>query len=121
MRAQGGFAKCYKFTELSRNRVVAGKVVAKSSLTKSRAKQKLLAEIRIHRALSHPSVVRFESFFEDDNNVYIILELCGNRVRFLLFVCVFVCLFVCCRGSVAHDSFSFCLTFPLLPPSHLRP
>lgn len=38
---KGGFARCYKFTSVEKNRVHAGKVVAKSSLTKSRAKQKV--------------------------------------------------------------------------------
>lgn len=41
----------------------------------------LLAEIRIHKSLSHPHVVKFVHFFEDTYNVYIILEVCHNRVR----------------------------------------
>jgi serine/threonine protein kinase len=39
----------------------------------------LLTEIRVHRALSHPHVVHFHSYFEDDNNIYMMLELCTNR------------------------------------------
>jgi len=35
---KGGFAKCYEFTNLESKRVTAAKVIAKSSLTKSRAK-----------------------------------------------------------------------------------
>ncbi|CAN0574042.1 unnamed protein product, partial [Ectocarpus sp. 12 AP-2014] len=35
-------------------------------------------EIKIHRTLQHPRVVRFEMFFEDRENVYILLELCAN-------------------------------------------
>jgi serine/threonine protein kinase len=45
------------------------------------ARLQLLAEIKIHRSLSHRYVVGFESFFEDRHNVYIMLELCGNQVR----------------------------------------
>jgi hypothetical protein len=41
----------------------------------------LLAEIRIHRSLSHRYIVGFESYFEDPANVYIMLELCPNQVR----------------------------------------
>ena len=41
----------------------------------------LLAEIKIHRSLSHPYIVGFDSFFEDRANVYIMLELCPNQVR----------------------------------------
>lgn len=57
----------------------AAKIVAKASLTKSRAKQKLMSEIKIHRALHNHNVVGFEHFFEDAENVYILLELCQNQ------------------------------------------
>ena len=41
------------------------------------------AEIQIHRLLggagqSHQNIVKFHRFFEDEKNVYILLELCGN-------------------------------------------
>lgn len=57
---------------------MAAKVVCKETLVKSRAKQKLMSEIKIHRSVSHLHVVKFEHFFEDAENVYIILELCQN-------------------------------------------
>jgi serine/threonine protein kinase len=37
-------------------------------------------EISIHRSLKHEHVVGFHSFFEDNNFVYIVLELCKRRV-----------------------------------------
>jgi hypothetical protein len=43
--AQGGFARCFKFTAVDRSRVIAGKVVDKASLAKSRARQKVRVEI----------------------------------------------------------------------------
>ena len=73
---KGGFARCYAMTSEESKRVYAGKVVAKSSLLKSRAKQKLLSEIKIHKDLRYKHIVRFERFFEDSANVYILLELC---------------------------------------------
>jgi polo-like kinase 1 len=76
---KGGFAKCYEFTNLDNKRVSASKIIAKSSLTKSRAKQKLMSEIKIHRSLHHQNIVGFEHFFEDAENVYILLELCANQ------------------------------------------
>ena len=36
-------------------------------------------EIEIHRTLSHPNVVGFNGFFEDQHHVYILLELCRRR------------------------------------------
>ena len=76
---KGGFAKCYEFTNVDSKRISAAKIIAKSSLTKSRAKQKLMSEIKIHRALHHNNIVGFEHFFEDADNVYILLEICTNQ------------------------------------------
>jgi polo-like kinase 1 len=59
--------------------VTAAKVILKASLTKSRAKQKLMSEIKIHRSVKHQYVVQFNHFFEDADNVYILLELCSNQ------------------------------------------
>lgn len=75
---KGGFAKCYEFTNVETKAITAAKIVQKSSLTRSRAKQKLISEIKIHRSLHHQHVVKFEHFFEDSENVYILLELCPN-------------------------------------------
>ena len=76
---KGGFARCYLFTCCETMEIYAGKVVAKKSLKKKRAKQKLLAEIRTHKSLDHPNIVKFRNYFEDDNNVYLMLEVCHNQ------------------------------------------
>lgn len=57
----------------------AFKVIAKSAIAKSRKnRQKILAEIMIHKSVDHIHVVKFEDCFEDDTNVYFRLELCRN-------------------------------------------
>jgi polo-like kinase 1 len=38
-----------------------------------------MSEIKIHRSLHHTNIVGFEHFFEDAENVYILLELCSNQ------------------------------------------
>jgi polo-like kinase 1 len=76
---KGGFARVYEFTDLSSKTVLAGKIIEKASLIKSRARQKLMSEIKIHKSLHHPNIVKFEHFFEDTENVYILLELCTNQ------------------------------------------
>lgn len=76
---KGGFAKCYEFTNAETRKVQAAKIIDKTTLTKSRAKQKLMSEIKIHRSLHHPHIVGFEHFFEDAENVYILLELCQSQ------------------------------------------
>ncbi|KAH9053351.1 kinase-like domain-containing protein [Lactarius vividus] len=74
---EGGFARVYQVRD-SRNNYLACKVVTKSSLKTKKAKTKLYAEIKIHKALDHPNIVQFIDCFEDDENVYMTLELCPS-------------------------------------------
>lgn len=76
---KGGFAKCYEVTDMETKEVFAAKIVAKASVAKPRAHEKLRSEIAIHRSLDNDKVVRFYDYFEDSENVYIILELCPNQ------------------------------------------
>ncbi|XP_013406101.1 serine/threonine-protein kinase PLK1 isoform X2 [Lingula anatina] len=76
---KGGFAKCYELTDLKTNKVYAGKIISKSRLTKPHQKEKIAREIELHRHLKHKHVVCFYNFFEDEENVYIILELCSRK------------------------------------------
>ena len=76
---QGGFAKVYKLTCTETNQIFAGKAISKTFFSKSRARQKLMTEIKIHRSLHHTNIVRFCNFFEDEDFIYILLELCQNQ------------------------------------------
>jgi polo-like kinase 1 len=38
-----------------------------------------MSEIKIHCSLHHPNIVQFGHFFEDSENVYILLEICQNQ------------------------------------------
>ncbi|KIY53253.1 Pkinase-domain-containing protein [Fistulina hepatica ATCC 64428] len=72
---EGGFARVYEVKDIRGTRC-ACKVITKSSLKTKKAKTKLYAEIKIHKSLSHPNVVGFQECFEDEDNVYMTLELC---------------------------------------------
>jgi polo-like kinase 1 len=76
---KGGFAVVFAVQEAATGRSFACKVVAKSTLEKPRARKKMVTEIRIHKSVSCDQVVRFERCFEDDNHVYILMEMCSNR------------------------------------------
>jgi len=76
---KGGFAKCFEVTNLENKKILAAKIITKASLTKSRARQKLISEIKIHKSLRHTNIVGFEHVFEDQENVYILLEICSNQ------------------------------------------
>ena len=76
---KGGFAKCYEFINQETEHSSAAKIIPKKSLVKSRAKQKLISEIKIHKSLHHPNIVAFEHYFEDSENVYLLIEICHNQ------------------------------------------
>jgi serine/threonine protein kinase len=38
-------------------------------------------EIKLHRTLRHNNIVAFHNFYEDEENYYMILEKCNNKVR----------------------------------------
>jgi len=42
----------------------------------------LVTEIKLHRMLKHKHIVEFENFFEDKDNVYILMEMCHNKVGY---------------------------------------
>ena len=76
---KGGFATCYEVKQVDSSTKVACKLVKKASLTEVRAKQKLMSEIKIHRQLKHQHVCQFQNFFDDEYNIYIMLEICPNE------------------------------------------
>ncbi|KPP61270.1 serine/threonine-protein kinase PLK1-like [Scleropages formosus] len=76
---KGGFAKCYEITDVDTKEVFAGKVVPKALLLKPHQKEKMSMEITIHKSLDHPHVVGFHGFFEDEDFVYVVLEICRRR------------------------------------------
>ncbi|EFA04647.1 serine/threonine-protein kinase polo [Tribolium castaneum] len=76
---KGGFAKCYEITNVANSQTFAGKVVSKKLIVKENQKEKMTQEIQIHKSLKHKNIVGFYSFFEDTDNIYIVLELCRKR------------------------------------------
>ncbi|XP_062311205.1 serine/threonine-protein kinase PLK1 [Osmerus eperlanus] len=76
---KGGFAKCYEITDLDTKEVFAGKVVPKSMILKPHQREKMSSEIAIHKSLDDPHIVGFHGFFEDDDFVFVVLEICRRR------------------------------------------
>ncbi|XP_012940490.1 serine/threonine-protein kinase PLK1 [Aplysia californica] len=76
---KGGFARCYEILNLNTNKIYAGKIISKARIAKPHQKQKILREVQLQKNLKHRHVVEFNSYFEDDNNVYIILENCSRK------------------------------------------
>ena len=96
---KGGFGECYEFKCEKSEKKFACKIIDKETLhnynisenkneiineksfekNKKHLKELLKNEIKIHNQLHHPYIVSFEHYFEDNKNVYILLELCQNQ------------------------------------------
>ncbi|RVE61681.1 hypothetical protein OJAV_G00174880 [Oryzias javanicus] len=76
---KGGFARCYEMTDLSSNKMYAVKVIPQSRVSKPHQREKITNEIELHRTLAHKHVVKFSHYFEDQENIYIFLELCSRK------------------------------------------
>lgn len=76
---KGGFAKCFEITDLESKQVYAGKIVPKALILKPHQREKMTSEIAIHKSLLHPNIVGFQGFFEDEDFVFVVLELCRRR------------------------------------------
>lgn len=76
---KGGFAKCYEMRRVDTGLIYAAKVLDKRALVNKTSRNKLINEIKLHKKLHHENIVNFEHFFEDKENVYILLELCSNQ------------------------------------------
>ncbi|KAG9273620.1 serine/threonine-protein kinase PLK3 [Astyanax mexicanus] len=76
---KGGFARCYEMTDLASSRMYAVKVIPQSRVSKPHQREKITNEIELHKTLQHKHVVKFSHHFEDQDNIYIFLELCSRK------------------------------------------
>uniref|UniRef100_A0A667WQW7 Serine/threonine-protein kinase PLK n=1 Tax=Myripristis murdjan TaxID=586833 RepID=A0A667WQW7_9TELE len=76
---KGGFARCYEMTDLANNKMYAVKVIPQARVSKPHQRDKITNEIELHKTLSHKHVVKFSHHFEDQENIYIFLELCSRK------------------------------------------
>ncbi|XP_019644926.1 PREDICTED: serine/threonine-protein kinase PLK1-like [Branchiostoma belcheri] len=76
---KGGFAKCFELRDTSTNVLFAGKVIPKTRVAKPAQREKIDREVALHRTLLHRHVVAFHHSFEDEQNIYIILENCNRK------------------------------------------
>lgn len=74
----GGFGTVYAGEELPSHRKIAIKCIPKTRIADPRVKEKLISEVDIQKSLHNEHVVEFLGVFQDDNYVYILLELCPN-------------------------------------------
>ena len=76
---KGAFGECFSVESLEDGKVYAAKIVSKDSLSKEKSKKSIVEEIDVQKKLDSSHVVKVKDCYEDNNNVYIILELCENK------------------------------------------
>ena len=81
----GGFGEVFKVRreipgELPNNQFFALKRIKKDGLVNEKDKHyRILSEIKIHRTLKNKYICQYEHSFEDNQNIYIILEFCERK------------------------------------------
>ncbi|KAM4708221.1 serine/threonine-protein kinase PLK4 [Discoglossus pictus] len=82
---KGSFACVYKAHSINTGIEVAIKMIDKKAMQKVGMVQRVRNEVEIHCQLKHPSILELYNYFEDNNYVYLILEMChnGEMNRFL--------------------------------------
>ncbi|XP_002734025.1 serine/threonine-protein kinase PLK4-like [Saccoglossus kowalevskii] len=73
---KGGFACVYRARSLSSGLEVAIKMIDKKMMHAAGMVSRVRNEVEIHCQLKHPSILELYNCFEDNNYVYLVLEMC---------------------------------------------
>ncbi len=74
---EGSFGKVYKVQHLPTGDLYAVKVVSKERLRNNTMMKQIQNEIEIMEAIDHPFIVKLITYFENEANIYLVLELGG--------------------------------------------
>ena len=82
----GGFAYVYKAKDLISNKDCAIKIIPKTKIKSKREQERFQREINITALFKCDNIVQMKDFFCDENNYYMVLELCkgGDLYDYLL-------------------------------------
>ncbi|XP_018647759.1 LOW QUALITY PROTEIN: kinase [Schistosoma mansoni] len=75
---RGGFAQVYRAKSTITGQEVAIKMIDKKGMLQHRLANRVRREVEIHSRLKHPSILELYTCFEDENYVYLVLEICHN-------------------------------------------
>ncbi|XP_060586967.1 serine/threonine-protein kinase PLK4-like isoform X2 [Ruditapes philippinarum] len=75
---KGGFACVYRARAIKTGLEVAIKMIDKKLMKAAGMVMRVKKEVEIHSRLKHPSILELYNYFEDNNYVYLILEMCHN-------------------------------------------
>jgi serine/threonine protein kinase len=71
---KGGFGQVWKVRHKETNRIYAIKVINKSTILESNMVSQMNREIEIMYMLHHPHIIKLVNHFEDEDNIYLIMD-----------------------------------------------
>ena len=74
---EGSFGKVYKVEHIPTQAHFAIKVMAKEKLKNPKMLRQVQTEIQIMESITHENIVELVTYFENEANVYLVLELGG--------------------------------------------
>ena len=72
------FSKVYIVKNILTNQKFAAKVISKRSMTQAADIKSMLLETHLLSTFDHPNIVKLIDYFQDENNFYMITELCSD-------------------------------------------
>ncbi len=79
---KGGFGEVKKVRHKQLDIIRALKIIKKTRYTTPNEIKMIKNEINLMKAVDHPNIVKLFEFFEDNENIYIITELCTGGQLF---------------------------------------
>jgi serine/threonine protein kinase len=76
---KGAYGKVIQVKSKNSGKLYAMKVVAKKTIENHNMKDQLRNEISIMSKLSHPRIINLETIFEDQKNIYLVMELAEEK------------------------------------------
>lgn len=75
---EGGFSKVYKVKHRNSQKVYATKVITKYKIAQKKLYKQIQLEVDIQYQLDHPNIIKLYDHYEDETNIYLILEFCSG-------------------------------------------
>lgn len=72
---RGRFGNVFMVEDLVTGFLLAIKIVNKAQLKQAKMEDQLLMEIKLQTFMDHPNILKLYSFFHDESNIYLLLEL----------------------------------------------
>ena len=81
LMGKGKYSSCYEYygNKEDNKEILACKIVPKINLASELKKKSLINEIKLQKNYKHPHIANYIDYFEDNESVFLISELCKNN------------------------------------------